>query len=431
MDALEMSGQKTRLSRRSFLKSTAGASAAAATFNILHEAHAANADLIKVGLIGCGNRGTGAAQDCLKSASNLKLIAMADIFKDHLDAAREKIKANKQVAEGFAVDDDHCFAGLDAYKQLLKTDCQVVLICSPIFFHPIHLDAAIEAGKHCFMEKAACVDAPGVRQIIATGQKARERKLNIAVGSQRRHQGTYLETIKRIQDGTIGEIVAGNAWWCGGGSARVYPPKPAEMSDVEFQIRSWYRFRWTCGDHIVEQHVHNLDVMMWVLGQNPIEARGMGSQLRRPFGDCYDNFAVDYVFPGEVHVTSMCRQINECWNSIGEFVVGTKGKSNCANKITFADGKDWQSQAEGNKAYIQEHTDLIAAVRGEAPYLNEAENLARSTLVAIMGRTSAYTGKRVTWEQAMAMQEKYGPKELAFADNPVGKAPVPPGPIPK
>jgi len=425
-----MSKPSVAVSRRSFLKTTAGATAAAAGFNILHPAHAGNADLIKAGLIGCGNRGMGAAQDYLKSASNVKLIAMADIFRDKLDAAREKIKANKQVAEGFAVDDDHCFTGLDAYKQLLKTDCNVVLICSPIFFHPIHLDAAIEAGKHCFMEKAACVDAPGVRQIIATGEKARAKKLNIVVGSQRRHQGTYLDTIKRIQDGAIGDIVAGNCWWCGGGSARVYPPKPAEMSDVEFQIRSWYRYRWTCGDHIVEQHCHNLDVIMWVMGKNPVEAHGMGSQLRRPLGDCYDNFAVDYVFPGDVHVTSMCRQINDCWNNVGELVVGTKGKSNCANKIS-AGGNEWQSQAEGNKAYIQEHTDLIAAVRGEAPYLNEAENLARSTLMAIMGRTSAYTGKRVTWDQAMAMQEKYGPKELAFTDNLIEKPPIPPGPIPK
>jgi predicted dehydrogenase len=245
-----MSKPSVAVSRRSFLKTTAGATAAAAGFNILHPAHAAGADLIKAGLIGCGNRGMGAAQDYLKSSANVKLVAMADIFKDKLDAAREKIKANKQVAEGFAVDDDHCFTGLDAYKQLLKTDCNVVLICSPIFFHPIHLDAAIEAGKHCFMEKTACVDAPGVRQIIATGEKARAKKLNIAV-------------------------------------------------------------------------------------------------------------------------------------------------------------------------------------RGEAPYLHEAENLARSTLMAIMGRTSAYTGKRVTWDQAMAMQEKYGPKELAFADNPVEKPPLPPGPVPR
>jgi len=423
-----MSKDKNRLSRRDFVKTAAGATVAAATFNILHEAHAGNADLIKVGLIGCGNRGTGAAQDCLKSASNVKLIAMADLFKDRLDTARETIKKNKQVAEGLAVDDDHCFVGLDAYKQLLKTDCAIVLICSPIFFHPIHLDAAIEASKHCFMEKAACVDAPGVRQIIATGEKAREKKLNIAVGTQRRHQANYLETIKRIQDGAIGEIVAGDAWWCGGGGARVYRPKPAEMSDVEFQLRSWYRWRWTCGDHIVEQHVHNLDVITWVLGKYPTEARGMGSQLRRPIGDCYDNFAVDYVFPGDVHVLSMCRQINDCWNLVGEFVVGTKGKSNCANKITSG-GKDWVSEAEGDKAYVQEHTDLIAAVRGEAPYLNEAENIAKSTLMAIMGRTSAYTGKKVTWEQALAMQEKYGPKELAFTDNPIGKPPIPPGPL--
>ena len=424
-----MDTERAGLSRRRFLKTAAATTTAMAAFNILHEAHAANADLIKVGLIGCGNRGTGAAQDCLKSAPNVKLIAMADIFKDRLETARQRIKNNKQVAEGFAVDDDHCFTGFDGYKQLLKTDCSIVLICSPIFFHPIHLDAAIEAGKHCFMEKAGCVDAPGVRQMIATAQKARDKKLNIAVGTQRRHQGIYLDTIKRIHDGAIGEILAGNCWWCGGGSTRAYP-KPPEMSDVEFQIRSWYQWRWTCGDHIVEQHVHNLDVMTWVLGKYPIEARGMGSRLRRPTGDCYDNFAVDYIFPGDIHVASMCRQISDCWNNVGEFVVGSKGRSDCANKI-WSDGKEWQSQAEGGKAYIQEHTDLIAAVRGEAPYLNEAENIAKSTLMAIMGRTSAYTGKRITWDQAMAMQEKYGPKELAFADNPVPPPPIPPGPVPK
>ncbi len=424
-----MKTQSRGLSRRGFLETTV-ASSALAGFNILHAAHAGNADPIKVGLIGCGRRGSGAAVDVLKAADNVKLTALCDLREEPIEELRSALQNNKQVADGFAVAPDHCFTGLDGYKQMMKTDCDIILICSPIYFHPIHLDEAIEAGKHVFMEKAAAVDAPGCRQVIATGEKARARKLNIAVGSQRRHQATYIETIKRIHDGAIGDIVAANIWWCGGGSARVYPPKPPEMSDVEYQIRTWYRWRWTCGDHIVEQHCHNLDVILWVLGTNPVEARGMGSQLRRPFGDCYDNFAVEYVFPNEVYVHSMCRQIDNCWNKIGEWVVGTKGTCDPSGTIRSG-GKTWKSEADGSKPYIQEHTDLIAAVRGEAPYLNEAENIARSTLMAIMGRTSAYTGQRVTWDQVMKMEEKYGPKELAYVANPVPPPPIPPSPMPR
>jgi len=423
-----MGENKTRVSRRGFLKAAAGATAAAASFNILHEAHAANADLIKVGLIGCGGRGTGAAQDCLKSAQNLKLVALADVFKDRLDDCLRNIQKNKQIAESVAVEPDHCFVGFDAYQKLLQTDCNVVLVCSPIFFHPIHLAAAIDAGKHAFMEKAAAVDAPGIRQIIAAGQKAREKKLNIAVGSQRRHQANYIETIKRIHDGAIGDIVAANVWWCGGRYG-FEGEKDPKWSDVEYQIRSWYSWRWTSGDHIVEQHVHNLDVVTWVLGKYPLKARGMGSRLRRPIGDAYDNFAVDFVFPDDVHVTSLCRQIPGCWGTVGEFAVGTKGKTNCSNAIWGA--TKFNYSGEEAKPYIQEHTDLIAAVRGEAPYLNEAENIAKSTLLGIMGRTSAYTGQEISWDQAMAMEEKWGPKEFALTDNPVPPPPIPPGRVPK
>jgi len=424
-----MGETKTRVSRRGFLKvAAAGATAATAGFTILHKAHAANADLIKVGLIGCGGRGTGAAQDCLKSSDNLKLVAMADVFQDRLDGCLAQIKKNKQLAENVAVDPDHCFTGFDAYKKLLATDINVALICSPIFFHSIHLMAAIEAGKHCFMEKAAAVDAPGIRQIIAAGKLAKEKNLNIAVGSQRRHQREYIETIKRVHDGAIGDIVAGNVWWCGG---RYGPenPKPPDQSDVEHQIRTWYSWRWTSGDHIVEQHVHNLDVMTWVMGKYPNEARGMGSRLRRPIGDAYDNFAVDFVFDGDVHVASMCRQIPGCWGTVGEFFVGTKGKTNCQNRIWG--GTEWSAEPGDSKPYIQEHTDLIAAIRGEKPYLNEAENIAKSTLCGIMGRTSAYTGQAIKWDQAMNFQERWGPKEFALTDNPAPPPPIPPSPLPK
>jgi len=422
-----MGDEKTCVSRRGFIEAVAATTAAAVTFNILHEAHAGNADPIRVGLVGCGQRGAGAAKDCLKSAPNLKLVAMADVFKDKIEAAREDIKSNKQVGAGCAVDDDHCFVGFDGYKQLLKTDCSVVLICTPPFFHPFQLEAAIEANKHVFMEKPACVDAPGVRQIIAAAQKARDKKLNIAVGSQRRHQANYLETIKRLHDGAIGEILSANVWWCEGRHGFEGEKKP-EWSDMEYQIRSWYGWRWLSGDHIIEQHVHNLDVVTWVLGKYPIEARGMGSRLRRVVGDCYDNFTVDFVFPDDVHVTSMCRQIPDCWKMIGEFAVGTKGKTNCSNAI-WGQTK-WNHDGPEAKPYIQEHTDLIAAVRGEAPYLNEAENIAKSTLMGIMGRTSAYTGQKITWDQAMAMQERWGPKELALGDNPVPEPPKPPSDVP-
>jgi myo-inositol 2-dehydrogenase/D-chiro-inositol 1-dehydrogenase len=397
---------------------------------------------LKAGLVGCGGRGSGAAIDFLKAGPNLKITALADVFKDRVDECREKLakEADHQVA------DDHCFVGFDAYQRVLDSDVDLVLLATPPHFRPEHFNAAVDAKKHVFMEKPVAVDAPGVRTVLAAGEKAKQYNLSVVAGTQRRHQREYIETQSRIANGAIGKIVAARAYW--NQSYLWHRLRQKGWTDMEAMLRDWVNWCWLSGDHIVEQHVHNLDVIAWFTGLYPEKAVGMGGRARRLTGDQYDFFSVDFAYANGMHNASMCRQVDGCANNVSEYIVGTEGSTNCRNTIYDLDGKvvwkhgmvegqapDQQpQQTEEEKPkynpYEEEHVHLVTAIRTKQP-INEAENVAKSTLMAIMGRTAAYTGTEVTWDQIMSSEERLGPTEYKMG--PVAlKAQIPvPGMAPK
>ena len=408
-----------KLSRREFVKS--GSALTAATLAGAPMVYAGGQDTITVGVIGCGGRGTGAMENCLDSAPNVRIIAMGDMFPDRLKNSRKQLADSKR--EGFKVTDDTAFSGFDAYKKVLDSGCQMVILATPPGFRPMHFKAAVEAGKHVFFEKPVAVDPTGVRTVIEYGKIAKEKKLAVVTGTQRRHQGDYVETMKRIKDGAIGDVVAGRCYWNSGGVW--VNPRRENQSDMEYQLRNWYYFPWLCGDHIVEQHVHNLDVMQWAMGANPIKATAVGGRQVRvepQFGVIYDHFGVDYEYPNGVHVMSMCRHWNNTPNNVSEGIQGTKGRSNCATSIEGQNA--WRYQGKHKNAYVQEHTDLIESIRKGEP-LNEAEQIAHSTLVAIMGREAAYTGKVVQWEELLNSKQNLMPEKLEFGPLPEPKVPMP------
>jgi myo-inositol 2-dehydrogenase/D-chiro-inositol 1-dehydrogenase len=410
-------------SRREFLK-TATAGAAVAAQLSLPAVHAAGSDVIKVGLIGCGGRGNGAAVDVLRAAKGVTIHALGDVFKFRVEGARRHLdefaKTDEVKSRGNCVDvKGRCFVGLDAYKQVIDSGVNYVILATTPSFRPLHLEAAVAAGKHIFTEKPVAVDGPGVRKVLAAYEEAQKKGLHIVAGTQRRHQAPYLETLKRIHDGAIGDLVGGQFYWMQNilwehiSELPKHPEIQAEIKgDVALQIYNWYNYTWLSGDHIVEQHVHNLDVMNWAFGMHPQSAVGMGFRTRTNpnYGHIYDFFAIDYKFPNGVHTLSMCRQISNCYNEVGEYLVGTKGK--CHVNAYTINGKR-VAQRNGPNPYVQEHTDLIESIRSGKP-LNELKNVAESTLTAIMGRMSAYTGKEVSWEQALNSKEDLMPKELTL-----------------
>jgi myo-inositol 2-dehydrogenase / D-chiro-inositol 1-dehydrogenase len=409
-------------SRREFLATAAAATAAvSAGLSWVPSVHAAGDDVIKVGLIGCGGRGTGAAENVLHSAPNVEIVALGDVFQDRLDGCRNRLKEIgatdgkvKELGNKVSIKDENCFVGLDAYEKVIGSDANYIILATPPGFRPIHLQAAVAAGKNIFTEKPVGVDGPGIRKVLEAYEEALKKKLAIAAGTQRRHQLPYIETLQRLHDGEIGDIVAGRCYW-NQGILWKRERKPG-MSDVAFQIHNWYGYPWLCGDHIVEQHVHNLDVMCWAIGAHPEKAVGMGYRTRTDpgYGVIYDFFAIDFTFPKDVHVLSMCRQISECANSVSEAVVGTKG--HCQVNAYTINGKRVLSKDQEKAAvdpYVQEHTDLITSIRAGKP-INELKQVAESTLTAIMGRMSAYTGKEVTWDKALNSKLQLMPEKLTW-----------------
>jgi predicted dehydrogenase len=409
-------------SRREFLKTTAVAGTAlAANLTLLSNVHAAADDTIKVGLIGCGGRGKGAADNCLHAAKNVKIVALGDVFQDRLSDARkfltDQAANDARIRElGNSVDlqsDDHCFVGFDAYEKVLNSGVDYVILATPPGFRPIHLAAAVAAGKHIFTEKPVGTDATGIRKVLAAAEEAEGKKLCIVAGTQRRHQAAYLETLKRIHEGAIGDITAARCYW---NQNHIWAhPRQQDWSDMVYQLRNWYHFTWLCGDHIVEQHVHNLDVINWALQAHPVRAVGMGGrQLANGPPEreqSYDHFAVDYEYPNGVHVLSMCRQIDGCENSVSEALAGTKGMCQ-VNAYVIKGENNWRRPSSDDvDPYVQEHTDLIECIRSGKP-INELKQVAESTLTAIMGRMSAYTGKAVTWDKALHSKEDLLPSKI-------------------
>jgi len=414
-----------RTSRRDFLKTSTAVvgGAVAAGWSVIPGAYAAGSDEIRVGVIGCGARGTGAADDALKAAPNVKLVAMGDVFKDHLDKCLAFLK--KEFGDQIDIPEDRCFVGLDAYEKVLASDINYVILATPPGFRPLHLKASVAAGKHIFCEKPVAVDGTGIRACYEVLEESKKKGMAIGVGTQRHHQTTYIETLKRVHDGAIGEIVGARAYW-NQGPIWVYPREDG-WSDLEWQLRDWYYFTWLCGDHIVEQHVHNLDVVNWAMHAHPVRAVGLGGRQARTgpeYGHIFDHFAIDYEYENGVHMMSMCRQIPNCANSVSEALVGTKGFCQ-ADRATITGETNWRFRGEKNSPFDQEHTDLIASIRAGKPY-NELEGVIEGTLTAIMGRMSAYTGKEVTWEQALNSKEELVPADLAWDMS----IPVPPVAMP-
>ena len=382
--------------------------------------------VLKAGVIGCGGRGTGAAINFLSAGPNLQIVALGDTFQDRVDSCRAEILKEKQQE----VPPDKCFVGFDAYQKVIDAGVDIVILATPPFFRPDHLAAAIQAKKHVFAEKPVCVDPVGARSIMATAQKAKGMELSIVTGTQRRHQRDYVSTWQQVAQGSIGEIVGGNIYWNGG--KLWHRDNNPTWSEMEWMIRDWVNWTWLSGDHIVEQHVHNLDVMDWFTGAHAVKAVGMGSRLRRVTGNQYDNFSVDFTFENGTHFHSMCRQIDGCINNVSERLQGSKGSTNCRNSILDLAGVEvWKYKYPLDKdgkptddvsvdPYVQEHIDLITAIRtGKA--FNEMENTAISTMTAIMGRISAYTGKETTYEEMMNSDLKLGPKIFTFGPVDVDK----------
>jgi len=419
-----MSTQQT--DRRDFLKTSAAA--AAGTLALASGVHAAGSDIIKVGLVGCGGRGSGAVVDNLQADPGLRLVAVGDAFEDRAKGLLGRLAGDEDIKKKLDVKPDHMFIGLDAHEKVIAA-CDLVILATPPGFRPLHLQAAVAAGKNIFTEKPVGVDGPGIRKVLAAYEDAKAKNLAIVAGTQRRHQTSYNASMERIHEGAIGKLVAGRCYWNQG--ALWHRKREQNMSDLAWQLRNWLYFTWLSGDHIVEQHVHNLDVMNWALAGHPVKCVGMGGREVRKaeeFGQIFDHFAIDYEYPDNVHVLSMCRQIAGTKGEVSEALAGSAGTwTSHGHKITGQNAWEFGGKQgrKDNLPYKQEHKDLIKSIRDGKP-LNELKQVAESTLTAIMGRMSAYTGQEVTWEQALNSKLDLVPDKVSWEMS----LPVPPVAVP-
>jgi len=388
-------------------------------------AWAAGSDAIRVGLIGCGGRGTGAAMNAINAAEGVTIVAMGDAFKDRLDLSRRVL--TERVGDKMKVTDDTVFVGLDAYKKVLATDVNYVILASPPAFRPEHIKASVAAGKHIFAEKPVAVDGAGIKSCLASYEEINKKGLGLVAGTLYRHHTGYLEVIKRVHAGQIGDIASAWGWYNTTGLWK--KDREPAWSDLEYQMRNWLYYTWLSGDHIVEQCVHNLDALNWVMGANPLRAIATGGRQVRTapeYGHIYDHFAIDYEYPGGKHVTVMCRQQDGTDKKIWNEVVGTKGRaflppvSTPAPQYAITGASPWNLEGEINDAYVVEHTDLINSIRSGKP-ANELKQIAESTLVGILGREAAYTGASLTWQQALDTPSQF-PAKLEWG--PMTVAPV-------
>lgn len=408
------------LTRRTFLKTTA-AVAATSRLVIPTYAWAEGSDTLRVGLIGCGGRGTRGIIQNMQCAPGIELIAMGDLQPERLARAREQIAEqaaeDDAVAAAFRVRDDRCFTGFDAYRRVLETDVQLVMLATPPGFRPLHLRAAIEAGKHVFAEKPVATDVAGLRSCLETYELALRKGLGIGVGTQRRHHSGYIGVMDRIRDGAIGEVLNGQVYWNQGGLWSF--EKEPGWSDTEWQIRNWLYFAWLSGDHIVEQHVHNIDVANWVLGGPPVRAVGVGgrqSRIEPRYGHIYDHFAIDFEYPNGVHIMSMSRQIQGARGRNGEWFQGTKGRSHTSEngpyRVDGAQPWEWERPDGWISNMIQEHADLVNSVRAGSPR-NDLKRMVESNMTALMGREAAYTGQIIEYDALLATEQDIAPAPLA------------------
>ena len=381
---------------------------------------------IKAGLVGCGGRGNGAAMDFLRAATNVSVVALGDVFADRLNGCRKSL-TNEYKQE---IADDMCFVGFDSYQKVIDSDVDVVLLCTPPAFRPLHFKAAVEAGKHVFMEKSVAVDPVGVRSVIADSKKALGQGLCVITGTQRHHERIYVEGYKQVQSGLIGDIVSANVYW--NQSMLWFKTKDNAWTDMEWMIRDWVNWNWLSGDHIVEQHCHNIDVFNWFSHLKPVSCVGFGARHRRLTGDQYDMFSVDFIYEGGIHVHSMCRQIDGCKDNVSERIQGTKGVWTSDGVIRDLKGNElWRYDAEKEKEeyqqhnpYILEHVNLVNHIRDNRP-ISQAEDTAISTMAAIMGRESAYTGREITMEEMMGSDMNLVPENLELKNMDMSKFIIP------
>ncbi|REK24924.1 MAG: gfo/Idh/MocA family oxidoreductase [Planctomycetota bacterium] len=422
--------KKTSTGRRTFLKAATAAAAASTltpALSLARSAHSYGSDEIKIVVIGAGGRGSGAVLDALHTAGPVRVVAVADAFEDVVRRCvsvlskrleRAKSRSTQFADKTFDVPPERQFFGFDAYKKALATDCDLVILTTPPGFRPLHFAAAVAAGKHVFMEKPVATDAKGIREVLAATRSAKEKNLAVGVGLQRRHERRYQATIERLQDGAIGDILLTRAYW--NGTTPWVRPRKDGQTEMEYQMRNWYYFNWLCGDHIVEQHIHNLDVINWLKGGYPVEGNGMGGcQVRkgRDFGETFDHHFIEFTYADGSKMYSQCRHIPGCYNEVSEHAHGTKGYCNISGAAIHDHSGSliWEFGRGGGGGHQQEHHDLFADLRaGRIP--NEGEYGALSTMTAIFGRMLTYSGQKLTWDQALNSQVELGVRDFASFD---------------
>jgi len=415
-----------RASRRQFLSRSAATAALGLSYlapSPARAVHASGDDTLRVGLIGCGGRGTGAASQALGADANVRLTAMADMFADRLELSLTALKNKKEIAAKIDVPAERQFAGVDAYKQLFDTGVDVVLLATPPHFRPAHLQAAVDAGVHIFAEKPVAVDAPGVRAVLTTCEQASQKGLSVVSGLCLRYHYGFQETVRRIQDGQIGRVTTlyandyrGGIW---------LKTREPDWTDMHYQVRNWYYYTWLSGDFNVEQHVHFLDVCAWAMGDRyPVKAIGMGGRQQRTgpeYGNIYDHHAVVYEYEDGARLISNTRQMKGCRNNISAQVVGTRGSASFRESrnglMIQTEDDSWVYQGEDNNIYQTEHDELFAAIRAGKP-INNGQYMAHSTLLAILGRMVTYTGQEITWAQALNSKEDLTPSSYAWGPAP-------------
>ena len=420
--------QNTGLTRRTFIRSSAAAAAGVST--LMHSgnfAYAAGSDALRVGLVGCGGRGTGAAVNAVEAAEGVEIYAMGDLFENRLDDSRQRLK--EHLGERMQVTDARAFSGFDNYRHVIDSDVDYVILATPPGFRPAQFRYAMDAEKHVFMEKPSQVDVAGYHALLEAGAIADEKGLSVVAGTLYRRQPSFMDAVAEIHGGLIGQITGAYAYYMTG-PIWLRPRLPG-MSDMEWQCRNWYYFTWLSGDHIVEQFVHNLDVIQWVMGSVPERAIAMGGRLSRvdpSYGHIYDHFSVEYAFPGDVRVEAKCRQFEGTTGRVTNRIVGTKGVADLHPDSSIIRSHDgdvlFRRSEKGNNAYVVEHTDLIAAIRAGTP-INETRQIADSTMIAVLGRESAYTGQQLTWEDMLNADMDLTPPAMAFGDLPDTPVPAP------
>jgi predicted dehydrogenase len=405
--------------RRTFLR---GSAAAPAAFTIIKPelVRGWGREVLKAGIIGCGGRGTQALTEILRADDRVELVAMADLFPDKIERALTEVNDTTKYPfkPRVKVDPERKFTGFDSYRKLIAQDIDIVMLCTPPVYRPLHFEAAVEAKKHVFAEKPFGVDPVGIRRFMKAARRSEELKLTVMAGTQRRSAQHYVGTVEKIHNGAIGEITSAACWWWG----VVYEQEPVRKpswQELEYQTRNWYGFRWLSGDHIVEQHVHNIDVINWVMRAHPaaVTATGGVAWRDRKLGNNYDNFSSWFEYANGVNLSSYCRQFPKgSSEKIEELVVGTKGRSKC----------DDMTPRSPVPPTVQEHIDMIRSIRGDVAYINRAMPVAESTMSAIMAREAAYSGRRITWDEIMRSELEYKLENLSLdMDLPMPSAPRP------